>query len=110
VSQRWIITEEYNILTGWDRMLQYHFLVIDSKDDKNVYNNLADTRNVTGSYGSCRGMTLQQVIDRLADYNVTLPRSLYAKLAHDQRTNVGAEISYHNADGTDAEAVNVDRV
>jgi hypothetical protein len=109
MSQRWIITPTHNIFVGWDRMLQYHFLCAYERDvdgnERTVYNNLEDSRNVTGSYAGCRGMTLDQVVERMNELNLPLPCRVHKLLQEDQVSNIGNHVSYHNTEGQEVPRV-----
>lgn len=85
MSQRKFQHNNYAVLTGWDRPLQYHFLLIEDittplDDEGIVFNNL-HRRNP--------GMTLREIEDELNKLNIPIPPGLISDLKNDKITNVG---------------------
>ena len=87
---------DLRVQTGWDRPLQYFYLVIERHDPvlgrTLVYCNLDDHQSATG------GLTLTQIEARLAERNVPVPAGLMDALQEDQAVNRGN----HHVDWTAA--------
>jgi hypothetical protein len=77
-----------NVLTGWDRPLQYFFLVVskDEEDDDYIYSNLSDRSLRNGA------MTAEQVINKLDELDIVYPVHLMDFLLDDKRRNAGNEV------------------
>jgi hypothetical protein len=114
MSQRWYRTPTHDVLTGWDRPLSYHFLVIWKRGEADtgepIYTNLDDTEAKTGKtiggfFGAAtsRGLTLEQVEQRAAQYGCPLPAEVKQRLEEDQRADRGNLVSYHGYDGVSTE-------
>jgi|GEM_PF-2262101 hypothetical protein len=82
MSQYEIEFEELFAMIGWDRPLQYYFVVVwrGSPDDSPVYSNLDDTDN-DGS--------LDYQIEILKRYGIGLPPEIRARLEYDRINNTG---------------------
>jgi len=95
MSQRHFGNETYDVLTGWDRPLQYHFLVISQRDrpeQEPVFSNL-DLLNPA--------MTFEQIADTLHAFGIAAPPTLYTDLAQDQLENRGDfDVHYDPETGT----------
>lgn len=83
MSQRIFRDNGYEVLTGWDRPLQYFFLVID-QGDATVFSNL-DRRNNPGG----PGMSLEAIFAQLRQRNINPPETLRTDLETDRRDNAG---------------------
>lgn len=88
MSQRRFRSDEFHVLTGWDRPCQMHFLVIEkSGADAPAYSNLSDpTLPFPGK------MTVQQVFDTLDEFSIDPPDGLREALEADQRMDVGNKV------------------
>jgi hypothetical protein len=100
MTQRTFQTEDFSVLTGWDRPLQYFFLVIyprqTEESDEPVFSNLF-RRNPA--------MSLEEIADTLQRYGITAPEGLFQDLAEDLGLNRGnLEVSY---DGPEREVTTV---
>jgi hypothetical protein len=90
MTQRTFQTEDFSVLTGWDRPLQYFFLVVyplqSEAPDEPVFSNLF-RRNPA--------MSLEEIAATLQRYGITAPAGLWRDLAEDQALNRGnLEVSY----------------
>ncbi len=81
MSQRHFNYGPFQVLTGWDRPLQYHFLVV-SRGDGLVFSNL-DLPNPA--------MTPEQVVAKLGELDLLMPATLLADLRQDAARNSGNE-------------------
>jgi hypothetical protein len=96
MSQRKFKFGPYDILTGWDRPLQYHFLTVQDRtnkdEDAHVYCNLDDRSLPNGA------MTSEQVMAKLKELGINTPLTLKRDLDYDRETNAGNII--HTYSGT----------
>jgi hypothetical protein len=79
MSQRLFKNNKYNVLTGWDRPLQYWFLVITNKKGGLVFSNLQ----------LLHPMSLSRVIRECLDRNIEIPKTLASDLISDKKVNRG---------------------
>ncbi|WP_151193836.1 hypothetical protein [Cysteiniphilum sp. JM-1] len=84
MSQYQFITTNDNqknvkVLMGWDRPLQYHYLVIEH-NQKYLYSNLDDDHFPKD---------LNYFYAKLNQFGINPPDSLYQKLLHDEAVNRG---------------------
>jgi hypothetical protein len=89
MTQRYFATEEYWIMTGWDRPCQNFFLTIydrEAFDPGNdiVYSTLDD--EFSDGYG---GLPLDQIMAKMTQYGLTPPATLRDDLLADQAANRG---------------------
>jgi hypothetical protein len=92
MSQRIFRDGRYEVWTGWDRPLQYHFLNIydhTEDDDSLVYCNLDDPTLTTG------GMTLSQVFSVLERFGIRYPPTLPNDLQTDREQDAGGAVKVH---------------
>ena len=84
MSQRHFTCGPWHVLTGWDRPLQYHFLVVE-RDGEVVWSNL-QLENP--------GMTPEQVVQQIGALGLAMvmPKSLYKDLREDMIQNAGNHI------------------
>lgn len=95
MSQRLFTTPAYEVLTGWDRPLQYRFLVItDRRIGEIVYSNLDDEHGPS--------LSLNDIRQRLAAFGITPAASLLDDLAADRRANAGNLRVVYNVSGEDS--------
>jgi hypothetical protein len=83
MSRRSFGNETYEVVTGWDRPLQYHFLDIYQRDHPErdpIFSNL---------YLLNPSMTLEQIADTLETYGITAPPTLFADLHLDALVDRG---------------------
>jgi len=76
------------VMTGWDRQLQYHFLNVSRLDDEGedielLYTNL-DRESP--------GMSTDEIRTELEERDIPLPSNLIARLEEDRRENRGNRI------------------
>ena len=74
-------TEKYEFKTGWDRPLEYYFLVIDHIDKNKkkvtpIFSNLA--------YPTGPGMTLEEIEDTCRRYVSALPSGIKTAFQNDK--------------------------
>jgi hypothetical protein len=81
MSQRRFGNDEFAVVTGWDRPLQYLFLEIYHRD--------RDTPILSNLYRHDPAMTLQDIEATLTAYGVAAPPTLLRDLANDQAQNRG---------------------
>lgn len=91
MSQRQFTHGKNLILTGWDRPLQYFFLVIEDMTDEDSDDYIFTNLNLPNP-----AMTLEQIKDVLSKENIAAPATLFTDLATDKENNVGS--SFHNYD------------
>lgn len=92
MSQHRFRHHNYDVITGWDRPLQYFFLVVErlsGVEDEYVYSNLNDPSLPLGA------MTLTQVTAKLAELAIPLPVTLMDELIYDMRHNIGNRVVDH---------------
>jgi len=79
MSQRTFTHNGMKVLTGWDRPLQYFFLVIEDSDDY-VFSNLSrpDPR-----------MTIPEIERTLDHFEIKYPESLFEDLLEDKKLDRG---------------------
>jgi hypothetical protein len=86
----------YFCYAGWDRPLQYHFLVVEDRaSEEVVYSNLDDPEAVTGKRFMGlppRGLTVEQVLARLKGLGIRAPAGLAERLREHQARDAGNEI------------------
>lgn len=78
MSQRIFKSNALTAITGWDRPLQRHFLVVTSAEDETVYSNLNEANPA---------MTILQIVERLMSFKMALPATLLADLRADREAN-----------------------
>jgi hypothetical protein len=95
MSRRYFGNETYEVVTGWDRPLQYHFLVISQRDDPDgepIFSNL---------FLRHPAMTLEQIADTLKTYGITAPPTLLTDLNADALADRGDfDVHYDPETGT----------
>ena len=84
------------VLLGWDRPLQYVFLVVtkaskDQKTEEMLYSNLDDP--------SSRGQDLVYYRNKVSDLGLSLPETMYTEVERDQANNTGNRIVQHKHEG-----------
>ena len=83
-----------NILTGWDRPLQGHFLVVEFTDqpDEYLYDNLSDP-----DLAWCMGLppTMDHFIEKLASLNISLPSEMLANVLVDKFGSAGNKVVFY---------------
>ncbi len=84
MSQRKFTNNGYEVLTGYDRPLNYFFLVV-YKDDEKEFSNL-DFANPA--------MTLDEIDSRLRTLGIEYPTNLLADLLNDKHLENKKENSY----------------
>lgn len=82
MSQRVFSNNGMKVLTGWDRILHYFFLVIEdeSLDDEYIFTNL-DRLDP--------GMSLLEIKQTLDKFSIIPPDSLFDDLVKDKESNLG---------------------
>jgi hypothetical protein len=91
MSQRRFGTDEFAVVTGWDRPLQYLFLEIYHRDqDTPIFSNL---------YRRDSAMTLQDIEATLTAYGIAAPPTLLRDLANDQAQNRGNHEVWYDGTG-----------
>lgn len=82
MSQRVFSNNGMKVLTGWDRILHYFFLVIEdeSAEDEYIFTNL-DRLDP--------GMSLQEIKQTLDRFKIKAPESLFDDLMQDKDSNLG---------------------
>lgn len=84
MSQRRFVSKGFEVLTGWDRPLQYHFLTVEKPgDDYPVYCNLDDPERPMGV------MLAIQVCDKLRELGIPAPPTLLEDLLEDRNLDRG---------------------
>lgn len=88
------------VLLGWDRPLQYVFLVVtkeskDRKTEEMTYSNLDDP--------SSRGQDLVYYRNKVSDLGLSLPETMYTQVEKDQANNIGNRIVQHTHEGGDVQ-------
>jgi hypothetical protein len=95
MSRRYFGNDGYDVVTGWDRPLQYHFLDIYQRDHPErdpIFSNL---------YLLNPSMTLEQIADTLKTYGITAPQTLFADLNEDALADRGNfDVHYDPKTGT----------
>lgn len=91
MTQRiWKTTDNWEVLTGWDRPLQYYFLTISrpGADGKNEYlfDNLDDKTGLTDAHG---GMSQAQIYGALERNLTDWPKQIMPILSYDRGANLG---------------------
>ena len=92
MTQRSFETDTYAVLTGWDRPLQYHFLVIsqrDQPDEEPIFSNL---------YLQNPAMSLEAITATMTSFGITAPPALLADLREDARLNRGNVEQHYDSD------------
>jgi hypothetical protein len=95
MSRRSFGHETYEVVTGWDRPLHYHFLDIYQRDHPE--------RDPIFSHLSLLNpsMTLEQIADTLKTYGITAPPTLFTDLNEDALADRGDfEVHYDPETGT----------
>jgi hypothetical protein len=82
MSQRRFSHKGLNVLTGWDNILKWFFLVIEDQSipDDHIFSNLDQ---------SDPNMTIGQIEQTLINFGITPPESLYEDLMEDRELNRG---------------------
>lgn len=87
MSQRKFTHQNKEVLVGWDRPLQYFFLLVEQTDapdddpnDGYLFNNLKRKNP---------GMTLDEIGTELANLGIPHPPTLFTDLAADRQTDNG---------------------
>jgi hypothetical protein len=87
MSQRRFQFKNFHVTTGWDRPLQYFFLMVQTDDqldtDDYTYSNLDDDLLPAGA------MTLMKVMRKLRELDISPPPTLEHDLTVDMTTDVG---------------------
>lgn len=79
------------VLMGWDKFLQYHFMVIETLDDDELlYSNLHDED--AGLNGR-----LSYFAKKARSFGIELPLAMLAKLQADEALNIGNATSTFDA-------------
>lgn len=87
--------QRIKVLMGWDRPLQYHFMVIEREGKRDpLYSNLDDPS--AGLHGS-----LQYFIGKALDFGIEIPPGMVARLEADRAANLGNALSRFNAHGVE---------
>lgn len=101
MSQRTFTRGNLSVFAGWDRPLQYFFVVVervDAKDDDEdegyVFSNLRDRPPGKA------GMTLDEIKTVLSQNNITPPTTFYADLERDRTNNDGTTIFNYDEGGS----------
>ena len=98
MSQRTLVTElngiETTVLMGWDRPLQYHFMVISQGENEPLYTNLDDADSLDAD--------LEYFIERANQFGISIPMEMVARLTTDRDINTGNAVSYFNQDGNES--------
>ena len=87
MSQRYFKNERYEVLVGWDRPLQYFFMVIqdetvpEDNDDSMVYSNQNDPEGP--------GLSFDRIHAVLHQFQITPPLTLWRDLQKDKQDDVG---------------------
>jgi hypothetical protein len=90
MTQRTFQTEAFSVLTGWDRPLQYFFLVISPRQSED-----ADEPVFSNLFRPNPAMSLEEIAGTLERYGITPPAGLFRDLAEDRALNRGnLEVSY----------------
>lgn len=94
------------VLLGWDRPLQYFFMVIENtapdddgqeeQDDGYLYSNLNDKHPF--------GMCLADYQAKLAELGITVPAEMFIRVGRDRLLNVGNRCVSYSGDGSFIEA------
>lgn len=89
--------EAITVLLGWDRRLQYHFMVVErdepARDQSDyLYVNLDDA-NVFE-------LDLPFFRQKLVELGLQVPESMFEQVEHDRLADVGNRVVTHLADGT----------
>ena len=121
-QRKWTTTDGWEVLTGWDRPLQYFFVSIDRTcracngagevDEKLcqvcdesgtefLFDNLGDTTGMTDKRG---GMTIEQVAAVLDSKLTKVPHNLTYDLLADKAQNKGNEITDYGTLGEEKHA------
>ena len=74
----------YEVLTGWDRPLQYFFLVIESDEDRKRPDGHYTFSNLNRRNPS---MTLAEIQDTLESWLIVSPPTLFADLERERERN-----------------------
>jgi hypothetical protein len=87
-----------NVLMGWDRALQYYFMVINyvDSDDEPLYSNLDDD-----DAGINIKNELPYFLKKARSFNIKIPEAMIARLQADKTLNLGNEKSFFNEDCTE---------
>lgn len=96
--------QEATVLMGWDRTLQYYFMVIDllgNKDeplleDEPLYSNLNDDNAKTNIKDN-----LSYFVKKARSFDIEIPKEMIAKLQADKVLNLGNDTSIFSEDGTE---------
>jgi hypothetical protein len=98
MSQRTLITElegiETTVLMGWDRPLQYHFMVIEQGGNDPLYSNLDDDNSEDAD--------LQYFLDKAKQFGVTIPDAMVERLKQDKENDTGNAVSYFDQQGQES--------
>lgn len=90
MTQRTFQTDDFRVVTGWDRPLQYFFLVIyplqTEEPGEPIFSNL---------FRRHPAMSLEEIADTLHRYGITPPVGMFRELAEDLALNRGnLDVSY----------------
>lgn len=101
------------VMSGWDRRVQSHFLVIsrlpqpsegqekaasgDDKEDDFVYSNLDDPK-LAGTFAG--GADLDYFKRVLDDMGIKVPEALMREVEADRLANAGNRVVFHNNEGS----------
>ncbi len=80
--------QEVTVLMGWDRPLQYFYLVIDANDSDPVWSNL-DLRNPYQN-----DLTLYKKV--LNQHGITVPEQMFSEILQDKELDVGNKTVTHS--------------
>ena len=89
--------EAVTVLLGWDRCLQYHFMLVErdepARDQEDyLYVNLDDA-NVFE-------LDLPYFRQKLCDLGLQVPESMFEQVELDRLADVGNRVAIHQVDGT----------
>ena len=86
------------VLMGWDRALQYHFMVVEYPgDDEPRYSNLND--NQAGLSG-----TLRYFAGKAKELGIKIPDTMIARLKTDETLDLGPRASWFDESGNETSA------
>jgi len=80
MSQRIIETQKYQAISGWDRPLQYFFLVVLDREGDIIFSNL---------YRPYPGMSLREIEEELKKLSIVAPDNFWNDLLEDRLNNRG---------------------
>jgi hypothetical protein len=89
MSQRTFTSNNKTALTGWDRPLQYFFLVIEERD-RTIYSNLDEANPA---------LSIEKVFEVLSMFGMPVPATLREDLLDDRRGNAGNTVHHYGVVG-----------